>query len=370
MKVGILTFQNAHNYGAILQLYALKMYLEKLGNEVTVINYINEKIQEEYPIKKSFFVKRDWPIYKKVNRGINNLINNKEYSKKWLKFDDFIKELVNNQQRIYRVEDVKKISDNLDYIICGSDQIWNPKLTGCLDKVYFVDFESKAIKISYAASIGLERFEGEQEKEFKALINNFNNISVREENLKNYIENLDKTKRVEVVLDPTLLLDKQEYEKILIEPKIKEKYLFIYCVLPDKRLIKIAKKIAKQKGLKIIELTYVKQFGTFSHKQILDAGPKEFLGLIKNAEYVVTNSFHGTIFSILFDKKFYTISIDKVNSRIETLLNVTGAISRFVDVNSKINLEEEIDYKKAMENIKKYKETSENFLRKTLEKEQ
>ena len=245
MKIGILTFQNAHNWGAILQLYALKTYLENQGYNVKVINYINPFIEKNYSkkIKIDLKAKNIKSFLREIKKTINKIYTGKQRIEKWNLFNSFIQnEILNNDDKVYKKEDIEKL--DLDYIICGSDQIWNPFLTGGLDEVYFGTNNKKAKKISYAASMGIKELPNDEEVKFKNYIKNLNYISVRENTLKKYIEQFTD-KEVYKVLDPTLLIDKSEYLKI--EKKIDLKnYLLLYTLISNKKLLKIAKKIAKQ----------------------------------------------------------------------------------------------------------------------------
>lgn len=367
MKIGIITFQNAHNWGAILQLYALKTYLQDQGHNVKVINYINPAIAKKYTKER----KIDYKVtdikssIKVLFKVVNNIYSKKQYLRKWQLFDDFIKKyILDNDIKKYNKDDIEKL--NLDYIICGSDQIWNPNLTDGLDETYFGAQKEKIKNISYAASMGIKELPQEEEIKFKRYIKKLNSISVREQTLKDYIERITD-KKVEKVLDPTLLLDKSKYEEI--EGKIDNKnYLLIYTLEKNKKLLKIAKFIAKQKGLKIIELSYEKDLRNLGHKQVADIGPREFLGLIKNAKFVITNSFHGTVFSIILNKQFYTIPVEKVNSRIEEILKITGLEQRQINYIEEINLEKEIKFDSVIEKLKTEQDKSKTFLKKSLEK--
>ena len=289
MKVGILTFHDAHNYGAVLQAYALKKYIKQLGYEVNVINYHHKTIPDGFP---------------KENNEV-----------RWEKFNKFIKELTNNEQTVYTCEeDLEKL--NIDFWICGSDQIWNTEITRGFNKGFFLDFETNGKKISYAVSMGIPNLPKEQEEDFKNSINKLDYISVREETLKQYAEKFTD-KKVTKTLDPTLLLENKDFDDLILENKYGE-YVLIYALGPDERLTKIAKKIADEKNVKIIELND-KKIENYFCDQVSDAGPMEFLTLIKNAKAIVTNSFHGTIFSIIFGKEFYTITRLNRNSRMENI---------------------------------------------------
>lgn len=336
MKVGILTFHDAHNYGAVLQAFALKKYIKNIGHDAKIINYHHETIPDGFPKE-----------------------NNET---RWEKFDKFIKELIDYDTQTYITEEELEKLD-IDLWICGSDQIWNTEITRGFNRGFFLDFGTKGKKISYAVSMGIPCLPTENEENFKNSINKLHKISVREESLKQYTEKFTD-KEVVRTLDPTLLLDKNDYEELLLENKHGD-YILIYALGPDDRLTQIAKKIAKEKNVKILELNDNKIEGYFC-EQISDAGPEEFLTLIKNAKAIITNSFHGTIFSILFEKEFYTITRLNRNSRMENILEIVDMKDRLIHTLEDLEKIKEQDYKEAYRRLVVEKEKSKEFLKNAL----
>ena len=336
MKVGILTFHDAHNYGAVLQAYALKKYIQKLGYEVKIINYHHETIPDGYP--------------------------KEDNEKRWEKFNKFIKTLIDNEEKVYtKEEDLEQL--DIDFWICGSAQIWNTEITRGFNRGFFLDFKTNGKKISYAVSMGIPELPKEYEQKFKESLEKLDEISVREESLKQYAEKF-VDKKIEITLDPTLLLDVSDYEKLLVENSYGQ-YVLIYALGPDERLIKIAKKIAKEKKVEIIELNDKAKKDYFC-KQISDASPEEFLSLIKNAKAVITNSFHGTIFLFIFKKEFYTITRLNRNSRMENILKIVGMEDRLINDISDLRKVKEQDYEKAYIRLNEEKQKSKDFLKNAL----
>lgn len=365
MKIGILTFHNAHNWGAALQLYALKNYLISLGHEVKVINYRNENIEKSYPQKLNITLnKKDIKgiliyLYQKLELEFGK----KAYKEKWTKFKKFEKELLDNDEKEYTLQELENL--NIDAFICGSDQIWNPGLTGGLDKAYFCQFNTTANKITYAASMGVKKIDSKYEEQFEKYVNGLDYISVRENSLKEYLKKFTNKDIYEVV-DPTLLLDVNKYKNIEVDPKYKN-YLLVYTLMDNPILRETSKKIAKERNLKIVEICYLKELKKIFHKQIANIGPEEFIGLIKNANCVITNSFHGTIFSMLYRKDFYTINAGHVNSRIENLLKIANIQERCISDYEDIKKCSNIDYNTVFENISKHSLSSKEFLKKALQ---
>lgn len=336
MEIGILTFHYAHNYGAVLQAYALKKILEINGNNVEIINYHNSRIEKCYP-----FNREKSKISKVINlkEFLDLLSHNIEILRgdiTWKKQHDNFEQWINDNLRVkeevfYLNPDLSNIKK--DVFICGSDQIWNPFLLNGFDPTYFLNFDTTARKIAYAASMGVDILDKKMDKKFFNYLQKLNFITVREKTLKQFILRNMET-RVEVALDPVFLLDKEHYLKFAKKPKF-DNYLLIYSLTDNTELKKVAKRIAKRKGYKCIELKYFNNIFQHNIKQIAYAGPNEFLGLIANAECIVTNSFHGTAFSMIFNKEFYCISAGSVNSRISDMLTKFKLIDRLL-INSEI----------------------------------
>lgn len=237
-----------------------------------------------------------------------------------------------------------------DVYLTGSDQVWNSFYNRGIDKSYFLDFTPKGKKrICYAASIGMPSFPEQEKDETKRLLKNYHEITVRELSAKQILADMEISS--EVVLDPTLLLNKEQWEQIAEKYTFTEDepYLLTYSVeygKEDSYIKHYAKKIAEKKGLKLYHITYGgKPFDNYYDKVYSYATPDKFLNLMLHASFVVVSSFHGTAFSINFNKSFITVSPKKFNSRIMSLLEITGLKSRMVtDSSSPIESFDEIDY--------------------------
>lgn len=358
-KVGILTFHDAHNYGASLQAYALKKYISSLDYDVRVINYHHENLPYGFP--------KNRPLKENTIEEIErHKYSEEDHYERWEKFESFIEELVDYEKDVHRNENALSKLD-IDFWISGSDQIWNTDITGVMNKGYFLDFDTKGRKITYAVSMGINKLEERFEDEFKRVLENIDYISVREDTLKDYAKSFTDKEVVRVV-DPTLLLKKEDYSDLVKENKFDEKYLLIYALGPDDRLTEIAKQKAKEKNLKIVELNDFKLKDYHFH-QVSNAGPDDFVTLIKNAEVVVTNSYHGTIFSIIFEKEFYTITRMNRNSRMETLLDILDMRDRLIENVEELSKINGQDYKKGYERLDKEVKLSKEFLNKALKVE-
>ena len=342
-KIGILTFHNAHNYGAVLQAYALKTKLNRMGYKAKILNYQNPYIARLY--RKGIhidFWKRDilpsrWgKVFHEVGENLYGL---KEWKNQWTSFEKFIGEkLLDGQEKKLTLNDLAK--ERCDVYILGSDQIWARELTHGFDPAYFGQFAPGCKKISYAASVPNGSIPEAEQAYFEQALKSLAHISVREEKLARVVEKLTG-KEVTTVVDPTLLLERADYEDLLYEePLVKEKYIFAYFVVEDELLGKCA-------------------------EMIFDAGPREFLTYIRDAEMIFTNSFHGTVFSILFQKKFY--SVYKENGRISNLLAFLNLEERHITAEDAMNYADGIDYTHVGDKLCNYRRQSVEYLKKGIE---
>ncbi len=362
-KIGILTFHNAHNYGAVLQAYALKTKLNRMGYEASVLNYRNKYIAKTYrKVLHIDFWKRDIlpSRWGKVLREVRDVFYGlPEWQRQWKVFEDFITDkLLDGNRKQLSLEDVA--NSDCDMYILGSDQIWSRELAHGMDPVYFGQFAPEKKKISYAASVPNSSIPENEKPYFKQYLQSLSHISVREEKLAEILRELTG-QEVETVIDPTLLLEKEDYEPLLYEKPLKEgNYVFAYFVVESDALKACAKRAAELLGYELIELHYKKTPKIQGENIILDAGPSEFLTYIRDAKLVMTNSFHGTVFSILFGKKFYSVYGE--NGRIENLLGFMELTDRHIKDANGISLEKEIDYSQAEIRLAAYRKKSLEFL--------
>ena len=325
MKVGVVTFHNAHNYGASLQAWALQRVLKNLGTEPGIIHYHPESIDCLYvPPKQNTLKKKLKYILKEKYR---NRVKDQVY--KYHKYNKFIRDNFNLIGDFTEYDELKKANLNLDAYITGSDQVWNSDHTNGFDPAYMLDFaEEGKLKISYAASVGREYILPQYREQFKESLKTYTSISVREASARPAITALTD-KPVSVVLDPTLLLDRKDYEDLKVPGKIKERYILVYMMEANKDLIRFANKLSVATGIPIIQR---KPLGIFRNELASyytdEAG--EFLGEIENAEYVLTNSFHATVFSLIYEKPFISMLHTSTGARTRDLLKTVGLESHIL----------------------------------------
>lgn len=325
MKVGVVTFHNAHNYGASLQAWALQRVLKNLGTEPGIIHYHPESIDRLYVPPKQNTLKKKLKYILKEN--YRNRVKDQVY--KYHKYNKFIRDNFNLIGDFTEYDELKKANLNLDAYITGSDQVWNSDHTNGFDPAYMLDFaEEGKLKISYAASVGREYILPQYREQFKESLKTYTSISVREASARPAITALTD-KPVSVVLDPTLLLDRKDYEDLKVPGKIKERYILVYMMEANKDLIRFANKLSVATGIPIIQR---KPLGIFRNELASyytdEAG--EFLGEIENAEYVLTNSFHATVFSLIYEKPFISMLHTSTGARTRDLLKTVGLESHIL----------------------------------------
>lgn len=352
-KIGILTFSNTLNYGAALQCYALFTYLRNLGNEVSVIDYRNNRVE--------ITGKRRFKSIKSFREFLLWIMTKKNFSARERLFDEFNKNyLVMTEQ--FDKNDFNIKSAQFDAIIVGSDQVWSNVITDG-DITYFLPFNNDTKKISYAASFGKGIPEGKQWDIVFKYLSNFNAISVREKSAKNELENKIGIKS-QVVCDPTFLLDYKSWSSIAAKGKGCEKgYVLCYILSQREKVISEGKKIAQQLRLPLVCIQTGSIHSTKDAVDVTCASPLDFLALFSNAGYVVTDSFHGTCFSILFQREFYSLlgASAGSNARIENLLDELGLSERY-----KTSLFEPIDYNRVNEKKTQMIKESYSFIEKAL----
>lgn len=313
MKAGVITFHSAHNFGASLQTWALQQALADLGVEPCVINYHTPVIDNLYdPIKETNPKLRAKKIKQLQKKNPASLLRYERYSK-------FIEDNFNMFGNYTCYEDLINETRELDAYITGSDQVWNSQHIGGYDPAYFLEFAPKqALKISYAASTGRNYVLPIYHERIRHALESFTSISIRESSALPAIQNLTSHK-VNVVADPTFLIPGHKYDAIKKAPSINEKYIFVYMMENNPQVVKFANSISRALGLPIVQRRQ-KKFFINEVDNTYTSTPGEWLGWIENAEMVITNSFHGTVFSAIFEKPFVSMLHSDTGSRTIDLL--------------------------------------------------
>lgn len=354
MKIGILTFHNVRNYGGVLQCYALQQELFHLGFECEVIDYDNQ-----------YFKKRYSPFYmERVSlRKIAYLIyafNSRV--KKSQAFLNFRKEYLVMSSTQYTAQNLAACNTEYDAIVVGSDQVWNLELSG-MDENYFLGFATLIPRYSYAASFGMESIPEELVDKYLANIKNLDRLSVREISGQKIVSQLCQ-RHAEVHIDPVFLPDKAVWNRILINTSsLKSKYILVYKINKSDCYV-AAKRLQKITGIPVKVINADRTCGV-EFEKLKYTSPQEFVRLFYDATYVITDSFHGTAFSIIFKKEFF-VYLDKRknnrNTRQLSLLNRLGLESRaFRDAES-IDIDTRVDYTMAEIAINKERQKAQKYL--------
>ena len=365
-SVTISTFQNAYNYGAILQCMGLQNFLLKNEYDVSVLNYDNLNISNDYRVFKK--VRGNHPVLRFIKYSARGIISHKNLFLRQKAFETYIRKKI-HLTKLMSLNEIfqEKFKDVV--FITGSDQVWNTKITHGVDPVYTLSFSDNIKKLSYAASIGRDILPEDDLQKLSSKLKKFDHISVREETAKEVLTPY-LNKNIEVVLDPSFLLSKEEWWEPIEKKErlIKEPYIFVY--MSYRECNKIVKYLQKNTGYRII---YIDEKNIFrkNAQNVSWATPDEFINLIKYSEYVVTTSFHATVFSIIFRKKFWVVLPKLVGSRITDLLNkfeLTDRIADSLDMFTKKKYDANINYEKAYKCINKSITASKKWLINAIEK--
>lgn len=381
-KVGLAIVTYGTNYGTYLQAFATQQKIKKMGYDTEIINVESVK-NEVGSARKKYFAKQIFNLpeiksyahvilgiaYEKINKQYRNYLGNRK--EQFAKFR-------NENFNFSEVKDSWKglselCEESYDYVLVGSDQLWRPaNIAGDFYTLNFVP--DNVNKIAYATSFGLKEIRSNQKEKAKAFLSRIENLSVRENSGAKIVEDLTDRK-IPVVCDPTMLLTKDDWsEYVPDEPIIKEKYVLCYFLGNNKPHREFARKLAEKTGCKLVGLLHIagymsidKNFGDITPENI---GPFEFLNLIKNAEYVCTDSFHGCVFTTIFNRNLFAFrrfskdSKMSTNDRITTLLSTLGMESALIYGTENVEdcIADKIDYESVENKLDAKRRESVNYL--------
>lgn len=357
-KCGIITFSHAINYGAVLQTYALQHYLNaKLNVDAEVINYASDRMLLPYKKRSLFYYCKPRVFASTILRNSCIRYNCEGFEKFRNKFISFSGKLLRTK------EELLNLNDRYDFFITGSDQVFNIYCSN-FDYNYLLEFvEDRKKKNSYSASLGITSIPEEYKSKYKNLLGCYNMISVREFCSAEILEPVIGKKPF-VTVDPTLLLNKYSWMEISEKVEnIPQRYILLYMISEDKEIIRAAKKLSREKGIEIVYISD-RLFKPMGIRTLRKMSPGQWLFLFANAEFVMTNSYHGMVFSCIFEKKFIPFFLKtnvQVNSRIKDFLNQYG-ISNLVCSNTPNRCECEYDVGCVQALIEKERMKSEEFL--------
>ena len=363
MKAGLVTFYHIHHYGALLQAAATERAVESLGGECEIIDY---------------YVNQNNDLFRKPTgvgsaaADVHTALHYKALRDRYQRFERFSKDHLRiSGHRFESLEELRSAELPYDLILSGSDQIWNPKIfpDGRFDPVFFGAFSTRR-KIAYAPSFGVPHIPEGMEEELRSYLEQFSHISVRERQGREIVKEITG-KDVPVVLDPTLLLTAEQWSAMAVPPDRSGGYILCYCISKPGALAPYIQRLAEETGLPVVQLCGIRQKVHPKAACVLDAGPSEFLGLFQNASYVCTNSFHGTVFSVQFQKPFFTAVAPSElaapeSSRTFSILSRLGLTERIIGTGATAGLDATIDWADVDRRLRSARQSSLDYLRAAL----
>ena len=363
MKIDIVTLHRAQNYGSVLQAFALQKQIEKLGHQAYILDYYPERYTNKGLLKR--LKNKSSRFNNPLVLLIAKLLIYPSYLKKGIQFNKFMHYLNLEKPSFATNEEGMGRFTDADAYCAGSDPIWNSHWNEGVEKALFLDFVPKGkLCLSYAASIGLSNIPANEIDETKLLLDKFEFLSLREDKGVELVRELGRTDAVQC-LDPTLLMSKEEWSLYADDSYKGKEYVLTYNLHHDPEIDKCAKAIASKYHLQIRNISY--NWHDIVRHGHLDWCPtvEGFLGLIKNAKYVVADSFHATAFSIIFEKPFVVITPEVASSRLSSLLKMLELddynINKFTSLKV---IEQPIDYIRVKSIIATKQRESISFLNK------
>lgn len=361
-KIGIITLHRTTNYGSVLQAYALQETIKGLGYETRIIDYRPTRYKM-LGMLRGLRNKNDLLKNHFIMRVAVRAILLPSYILRFRTFKKFVSRYLDLTEDYYVEEDdFKKNIPVFDIYCTGSDQVWNSEWNGKIDKPLFLSFApDKSRKIAYAASFGKDELADWEVKETKKLLERYNSLSVREIAGQIILDKLG-IKNSKCVLDPTLLFDGDRWRKLASQKFEQDNYILVYNLNRNKKIHDYAEELSKKTGYKIKYITYQLHDFYKKGKMYCNTSVENYLALIANAKYVVTDSFHGVAFSINFNRNFMVIYPEKFSSRLKSILEITDLSDRVVGDNSLDIADKDIDYEKVNRKISAERKKSLEYL--------
>jgi hypothetical protein len=335
---------NFTNYGSALQSWALSQMIDKIGAEFGIqsklVDYCPKVLEDSDCLNPA---KKMWDTDTEARRQIELMMP--AIRENYQKFEEFYTNRFRRTKKKYydtNFNDVVK-DENIEGFVCGSDTIFCINEFKGFVEGYYANFDCMRGKsVSYAASFGDPTFTEQDYQTLNERLQNFKALGIREYNMLPYIKEHVNV-RAERTIDPTLLAEASLYDSIIAEPLMEEKYILLYSRRYNKAMEQYAEQMAKQKGLKLVEISIRATNAEKGHIMRYDAGVEEFLSLVKHAECVITNSFHGVIFAVQLRTPFYCFSREQGDTKIGEVLDLFGLNNRIMIIGTE-NVPQEIDY--------------------------
>lgn len=366
MKIGVITWFKYENYGTVLQAVALQKYLRSIGADTELVNYKldDRKVRKHEPINFYAFTG------KILHRIAKAFYKEEDYNKSF-KFQEFLKRNCRFSRLVDNSKNYIKLCNSYDYLFFGSDQIWNPEW---YSSYYFGNFQEIMVeRVAYAPSFGVMSIPDELKETYAEALERFAALSVREKSGIDIIKALIG-KNAELVVDPTLLLAEKEWEEMERRDfALGEDYILCYMLTDNKNHWKAIRAFVRQKKMKLVIIPSGGH-SYFERSEIKkDCGPEDFLALIHGAKYVITDSFHGSIFSLIYKKQFFVFerhspkSFSSQNSRIYSLLKLLDLEPLLQNYNSdSIRFHDSINYALVWKKLDRFIGDSKRYIKKSL----
>ena len=368
MRTGLITFHFAHHYGAQLQALATMRAICSLGHDCEIIDYrLPHTTRTNQLFKKSGSVRA-------MASDAHTALHYAPFKRRFDRFEAFVaEEMALSPQRYTSFEQLREQPPEYDVYVAGSDQIWNPYIFSDkqFDPAFLLDFVKEGRRIAYAPSLGVPRLPEDKAAELKEFLAPFSALSVREKRGQVLLKEA-AGRDARVVLDPTLLLNGEDWGKLANPNRRKGPYILCYFVSDPGEAAPYALALSQKTGWPIVQLAGARRKIDGARELVFDAGPREFLALFRDAAAVVTNSFHGAAFSLQFKKNFFTSMSPKERreptfSRIYSLLSRLGCADRIIGLDTTAPLEAEMDYDRVYARLEEARADSLAYLKAALE---
>lgn len=358
-KIGIVTIHNSSSYGGTLQALATQEICSKYG-DAYIIDYRQPAITSTL---KLFRFSKSRRVFLHLAKDLFRLLPRAKLIES---FKAFTKEFYNLTDNCRNLKEFSEVSENygFDYLVSGSDQIWNPKILGRLDPVYFLDVATSAKKVSISSSRGNHAYTDVESKYVKEKLSGFDMLSVREGDTKLLLEKEFGLKNIFNSLDPTLLMSKKEWiEKLNLTAPSRPKYILVFTLKKDKLVTDSVVSLGRILDLPIVVVDQDPFLPFECDEHIRSASPRDFLNLVLGAEYVITNSFHGVAFSVNFGKRFVALKPESGFNRVVSLLKSIGIENVYLDKSDFFQGSEvfNIDVDKVQDNLERLRRENLDF---------
>ena len=346
MKICTITCHDVYNVGASLQAYALQTYLKSLGHEVRVIDYKPDYLSRHYRLNVVGNPKYDRPLLRQAYL-LAKLPGRLRVLPRKKAFDNFTAKYLDLTKRYASNEELSADPPVADVFFAGSDQIWNPLFRNGKDPAFYLDFVRSGVRASYAASFAVDTFPKELRDVTVRYLHRFEYVSVRETSGLSILKSLG-IQNAKTVLDPVFLLNQQHWKSMARLPAKAEKpYLLVYDFDKSPAVRTLAERIASERSLKVYSIFDFPQ----AERCFTCCGPEEFLGLVQEADFVLSNSFHATAFSTIFERDFAVVErMEKINTRMRDFTTMLGIPERLIQPGSSVS--SKIDWDRVRNRLK------------------